>query len=109
MCGEKPANPVEEYNPGGSPPRVRGEGDVQRVRRAVVGITPACAGRSAALSPGSAEPADHPRVCGEKSPPLYVSAVLAGSPPRVRGEAIRKTLHDKRVRITPACAGRRIL
>ena len=46
-------------------------------------------------------------MCGEKNPLLYVSAVLAGSPPRVRGEGSSRTTTSTLRGITPACAGRR--
>ena len=45
-------------------------------------------------------------MCGEKNPLLYVSAVLAGSPPRVRGEGKSAGASIASSRITPACAGR---
>ena len=49
------------------------------------GITPACAG----IRPKSSLPApcswDHPRVRGDKSPPVTFSPWPMGSPPRARG------------------------
>ena len=48
-----------------------------------------------------------PRVCGEK---LYTPCVIApsvGSPPRMRGKGYDVVSRLCRVRITPACAGKR--
>ena len=88
VCGEKPIRTRICPARTGSPPRVRGEGTLDKVRPGGVRITPACAGRSCQNPQGDRKPKDHPRVCGEKH---------LGHP--------RK---DGDQRITPACAGRRL-
>ena len=91
----------------GSPPRVRGTAGTPGQGRAGQGITPACAGNRA----GDADPVgvakDHPRVCGEQSGRCGGGKKMKGSPPRVRGTAIRPGEHQRPKRITPACAGNR--
>ena len=73
----------------------------------VVGITPACAGKSEMGVISNLITEDHPRVCGEKSMPSRTSSKTTGSPPRVRGKvsAGKILLHDGG--ITPAHAGKR--
>ena len=72
------------------------------------GITPACAGKSYAHAVRHVAAEDHPRVCGEKSTVCFPQSRRSGSPPRVRGKENGKTLFASAVRITPACAGKRI-
>ena len=52
---------------------------------------------------------DHPRVCGEQWARIALRALLTGSPPRVRGTAYRLAKNAGFYRITPACAGNRII
>ena len=72
-----------------------------------VGITPACAGRSATVRYRAENTTDHPRVCGEKALLLQAGRFYIGSPPRVRGEEAEKNEMPVAEGITPACAGRR--
>ena len=107
MCGEKAPNVIQSIADYGSPPRVRGKAMqfMQRVKQ--LGITPACAGKrcSALLPAGAAQ--DHPRVCGEKSIRFTHDELQQGSPPRVRGKVGNRGTGGLKVRITPACAGKR--
>ena len=50
----------------GSPPRVRGKVLYDMVATGLLGITPACAGKSSVRAVNSRLLWDHPRVCGEK-------------------------------------------
>ena len=72
----------------------------------VNGITPACAGKRACTTTATTRPKDHPRMCGEKPERIAPSAMMPGSPPRMRG----KVIHDGGGlfghRITPAHAGK---
>ena len=45
VCGEKRVSEKRPKSPYGSPPRVRGEARELRDKTALIGITPACAGR----------------------------------------------------------------
>ena len=70
-------------------------------------VSPAYAGKSPAAAYACPGTQDHPRVCGEK---LYTPCVIApsvGSPPRMRGKGYDVVSRLCRVRITPACAGKR--
>ena len=71
-------------------------------------VSPAYAGKSPAAAYACPGTQDHPRVCGEK---LYTPCVIApsvGSPPRMRGKGYDVVSRLCRVRITPACAGKRL-
>ena len=72
----------------------------------VLGITPACAGKSRGDAVYNWRKRDHPRVCGEKCGSGTLGAACAGSPPRVRGKAVRCPCVIRGRRITPACAGK---
>ena len=92
----------------GSPPRVRGKGSEQQQEELRCGITPACAGKSRMPSTSRTITGDHPRVCGEKPPSIPQHCCTSGSPPRVRGKENLVQIAAALLRITPACAGKRI-
>ena len=71
----------------GSPPRVRGTGQLDIPRFHSAGITPACAGNSMNTAHVALTTRDHPRVCGEQVFIIMRIAPRVGSPPRVRGTA----------------------
>ena len=75
----------------------------------MIGITPACAGKSRLQGSNLQLPGDHPRVCGEKRPLKPPHWAALGSPPRVRGKAESYDLTELEKRITPACAGKSVL
>ena len=108
VCGEKTRCPSSSASDMGSPPRVRGEERQKKQPVQPSGITPACAGRSLRLSWSTRALWDHPRVCGEKLTTSSGRRPLIGSPPRVRGEDHPFFYPSGSMRITPACAGRRI-
>ena len=93
----------------GSPPRVRGKAFSRAQARGTNGITPACAGKRPWCRPRPRQCWDHPRVCGEKGLPVSVLPMYQGSPPRVRGKASAQFVYKVATRITPACAGKRLL
>ena len=85
---------------------MRGKEKITQKYGQVLRITPAYAGKSAAVHRSGHRQRDHPRVCGEKSPWKSRVAVWLGSPPRMRG---KERAHQKRTpaaRITPAYAGK---
>ena len=86
VCGENPRTALSVSREPGSPPRMRGEQQVNRAGTGPIGITPAYAGRT------------HGRT--GLVPPFY------GSPPRMRGEPIRPARSAALIWITPAYAGR---
>ena len=107
MCGEKNSPTANAAGRAGSPPRVRGKAISGASPRRAVGITPACAGKSACAASARGGLKDHPRVCGEKSRHRRRQACIRGSPPRVRGKAQQLSTACTWLRITPACAGKR--
>ena len=55
VCGEKGSSTFWSRNHSGSPPRMRGKGQVSVFLRVFVGITPACAGKSCSTSVSSSQ------------------------------------------------------
>ena len=86
---------------------MRGKGTATACLRSLIGITPACAGKSLRCHLRSAVRWDHPRVCGEKWEEELSSRLEEGSPPRVRGKGVDRKIALLRYGITPACAGKR--
>ena len=106
VCGKDPKDGSKTVLRGGSPPRVRERLQEDRGVSLQVGITPACAGKTAVVFDYDKEPEDHPRVCGKDAFAAIFVAVTAGSPPRVR-ERLEYTVGNYTFNgITPACAGK---
>ena len=106
MCGEKYLRAVKHPRNPGSPPRVRGKAVAFDRLGRIVGITPACAGKSLPAARQRVRGKDHPRVCGEKLHRSHVASSCRGSPPRVRGKGPSLRLPSGGLWITPACAGK---
>ena len=53
------------------------------------GITPAYAGKSFSATRRARSSEDHPRLCGEKYLPRFFVMPLLGSPPPMRGKALK--------------------
>ena len=66
LCGEKLMCQDITRSQTGSPPPMRGKGSSKFWRRTQRWITPAYAGKSAAVRHYAVAPQDHPRLCGEK-------------------------------------------
>ena len=90
----------------GSPPRVRGKLRDLTLVRFLLGITPACAGKTSSQHRVHEGAEDHPRVCGENYVGFNSKHYDQGSPPRVRGKQSWTVTDDGQRRITPACAGK---
>ena len=86
VCGENLRVAAARFFSGGSPPRVRGKHKHSAPCLALVGITPACAGKTFPSFQPSFRSQDHPRVCGENLGVANRLAHRVGSPPRVRGK-----------------------
>ena len=91
----------------GSPPRMRGKVIGGFGVLVQIGITPACAGKSALCVNGGARSRDHPRMCGEKTAREFITYLIQGSPPRMRGKVIDLCEEKGIDGITPAYAGKR--
>ena len=105
-CGENAIMSAVCVQSTGSSPRVRGKLQPVPCSELRVGITPACAGKTAARRDLLPSSRDHPRVCGENLGESYEEFVEKGSPPRVRGKHARYRAPDCPCGITPACAGK---
>ena len=108
VCGENNPPRSNISSSLGSPPRVRGKQYETVAEVEVVGITPACAGKTSPPRPRPSGARDHPRVCGENSLSEASGLFDQGSPPRVRGKPCFGRVASLNWRITPACAGKTI-
>ena len=108
-CGEKPrvSSPIGRQM--GSPPRMRGKGEVEAGKESVDRITPAYAGKRGRCPRPAGRRWDHPRVCGEKIRARLHPRFLVGSPPRMRGKETDSRRQCCSAGITPAYAGKRTL
>ena len=104
-CGEQGRNLKTWNGHSGSPPRVRGTVYDYLQGRQATRITPAGAGNRRSRPLVVRTPWDHPRGCGEQ----FIKAIrirsMRGSPPRVRGTALRPCTYLFCHGITPAGAG----
>ena len=106
VCGEKLMAAEQLGRTAGSPPHVRGKVGQLENHKMVVGITPACAGKSLIESCGNAGKKGHPRACGEKYRENTEAMRVQGSPPHMRGKVYQGVMHNLTPRITPAYAGK---
>ena len=106
VCGENLSSIVSTLASVGSPPRMRGEPQRRVLDPSAARITPAYAGRTAAVIMIVTDFGDHPRVCGENSTSCPNTRRNSGSPPRMRGEPVQAVKDAGQGRITPAYAGR---
>ena len=72
----------------------------------LIGITPACAGKTDASDDYISPELDHPRMCGENSFVPSSASSNKGSPRHVRGKPTIKSRLAQAMGITPACAGK---
>ena len=89
VCGEKTLMRLVLFAVLGSPPRMRGKEGQEQVSGRAVGITPACAGKSARRQAGPPGPASPPQMRLGWSPPPYTG----------RQCRTRKSTHARRARI----------
>ena len=89
----------------GSPPRARGRPRHSLSPPGCPGLTPACAGTTAAAPASRHSARAHPRVRGDDVVIAPVPADVPGSPPRARGRLRRRDRRVRRRGLTPACAG----
>ena len=89
VCGEKSTTSEDAGSLPGSPPRMRGKGSRMTRATSMVGITPACAGKSARRQAGPPGPAPPPQMRSGWSPP----------PCTGRQCRTRKSTHARRARI----------
>ena len=87
---------------------MRGKGDANGIAVFLCRITPAYAGKSAAVCGAANLGQDHPRLCGEKKKSGYSCAKHVGSPPPMRGKDSRCSELACDAGITPAYAGKSV-
>ena len=105
LCGEKLMRSSTCFS-SGSPPPMRGKGDLWIAHLRPTRITPAYAGKSVKLYELFFCRRDHPRLCGEKRWSDDTACKVPGSPPPMRGKG-KKCLQVYAVGgITPAYAGK---
>ena len=92
----------------GSPPLARGKARRSANPKPQRGITPACAGKRIYTRSTGRVYQDHPRLRGEKQMGQFQQMAQEGSPPLARGKAGFLLRSLPAVRITPACAGKRL-
>ena len=107
-CGEKLKFIAVAFSMWGSPPHMRGKGNLFTGNRLPPGITPAHAGKSGSHNAGVLYAWDHPRTCGEKYQLGVVKLLSEWITPAHAG----KSLHPPPLTrwgggITPAHAGKR--
>ena len=90
----------------GSPPRMRGKPVTRNYREAIVGITPADAGKTSSHALSKSNFQDHPRGCGENPVQAVALNAPVGSPPRMRGKRLLCEPFKAEAGITPADAGK---
>ena len=69
----------------GSPPHARGRPGGESAHEGVVGLTPACAGKTVVGVPTAARLRAHPRMRGEDTAVMMTVNRKTGSPPHARG------------------------
>ena len=105
-CGENSRLSSCAHSVKGSPPRMRGKLVAAAAGPALMGITPAHAGKTRPLRRSSRGLRDHPRACGENYHASSSPFIRSGSPPRMRGKLRGKSLIGSFTGITPAHAGK---
>ena len=109
MRGEDPKGSSSMSRLAGSPPHARGRLRAGRGRRAGVGITPACAGKTDGVFGECGRDLDHPRMRGEDVDKFIFPVANKGSPPHARGRHLQVCRAILPTPITPACAGKTLL
>ena len=105
-CGENHSSGRTRSARRGSPPQVRGKPGILWPLRCSRRITPAGAGKTAKALTNQTPCRDHPRRCGENLTVCRIITFRPGSPPQVRGKRLPSYDKRKRIRITPAGAGK---
>ena len=93
LCGEKFDQLFNIMCTIGSPPPMRGKAIMYFCWSMRTRITPAYAGKSTCGVMHRASPWDHPRLCGEKTFCPATRFKTLGSPPPMRGKAVRHFQH----------------
>ena len=90
VCGENPLFSLPFLPVSGSSPRVRGKPGLGGHKDFMVGLIPACAGKTPRGCGDFQLHWAHPRVCGENYYLVRGGIATMGSSPRVRGKRLRR-------------------
>ena len=104
-CGDKVYLYCLWYTFEGSSPRVWGQELIAKIGEVVNGIIPTRVGTRAARRASFAATWDHPHACGDKPTRVGLRVGIAGSSPRVWGQADRYFRCCTRFRIIPTRVG----
>ena len=105
-CGENSASDPPWLGSTGSSPRVRGKPQTRIDLREISRLIPARAGKTLPRDDMHARRAAHPRACGENVREVSLTAIPAGSSPRVRGKPPRLGAAATEAGLIPARAGK---
>ncbi len=108
VCGKNTQMMDAAQNVKGSPPRVREKLGGTKQPHNLIGITPACAGKTAASHYGWCRAWDHPRVCGKNQVWDDAHEGQKGSPPRVREKLLLALSLILAVRDHPRVCGKNV-
>ena len=89
LCGEKARQSVPSWGVTGSPPPMRGKGNMKHYKNLGFRITPAYAGKSKCRDDVRTLRKDHPRLCGEKHQGLCPRSRSYGITPAYAGKSRR--------------------
>ena len=106
LCGEKEQRVARISVMSGSPPPMRGKAAEGKYFFECTRITPAYAGKRRYFLSLPAYRRDHPRLCGEKADTQISGKTVEGSPPPMRGKALKTSPVQLSPGITPAYAGK---
>ena len=106
VCGENGHAPCSVGCGGGSSPRVRGKRAPGGRQGPVLGLIPACAGKTSRGSRRWPRCSAHPRACGENAGTPLALLGTRGSSPRVRGKPAAASTFPALSGLIPACAGK---
>ena len=87
---------------------MRGKVTTKRFTEMTARITPAYAGKRNFTMHITHLYGDHPRLCGEKPDWDGLDKTAQGSPPPMRGKAVKSKIKFEDMRITPAYAGKSV-
>ena len=106
VCGENAGVALVDALVAGTSPRMRGKPNRPHFYGAGERNIPAYAGKTCIRFGRCAVAPEHPRVCGENSPLTYLTLIVSGTSPRMRGKRCGNAPWSCPLRNIPAYAGK---
>ena len=106
VCGEDATVSASMTGARETPPRMRGRPNSQGSQRSPERNTPAYAGKTGEIQKRMRKSRKHPRVCGEDCQQNLPGPLPEETPPRMRGRLDTFRRRARRIRNTPAYAGK---